>query len=51
MQVKRVWSLGAGVQSSTGLLMSDCGEIEPVDVAVFADTCSEPSAVYLWLSG
>ena len=49
MKVKRVWSLGAGVQSSTGLLMSDCGEIEPVDVAVFADTGSEPKAVYLWL--
>jgi hypothetical protein len=43
-------SLGAGVQSSTMALMAAHGEITPIPVAaVFADTCAEPNAVYLWL--
>lgn len=42
----RVLSLGAGVQSSTVLLMSCLGELPPVDCAVFADTGWEPSPVY-----
>lgn len=41
----RVISLGAGVQSSTLLLMAHEGEIE-ADAAVFADTQWEPAAVY-----
>jgi len=45
----RVLSLGAGVQSSTVLLMMGSGEIEPADVAIFADTGWEPAAVYEWL--
>jgi hypothetical protein len=45
-----VLSLGAGVQSSTMLLMSDRG-ILPVkpDVAIFADTGDEPDEVYEYL--
>lgn len=42
----RVLSLGAGVQSSTIALMMAHGEIEPPDVAIFADTQAEPAAVY-----
>lgn len=42
----RVLSLGAGVQSSTLLLMACVGEIEKPDVAIFADTQWEPKAVY-----
>src|SRR5690348_6925302 len=45
----RVLSLGAGVQSSTLALMIAAGEVEPVDCAIFADTQSEPRAVYEWL--
>ena len=45
----RVLSLGAGVQSSTLALMASCGEIEPPDCAIFADTGWEPKAVYAWL--
>jgi hypothetical protein len=42
-----VLSLGAGVQSTTLALMAAQGEIEPMpDCAVFADTQSEPAAVY-----
>lgn len=41
----RVLSLGAGVQSSTLLLMGCEGE-ERIDAAVFADTGWEPRAVY-----
>jgi len=44
----RVLSLGAGVQSSTLLLMAVHGEIE-IDRAIFADTQSEPAATYAWL--
>ena len=42
----RFLSLGAGVQSSTLALMAAHGEIDPVDCAIFADTQSEPRAVY-----
>lgn len=45
-----VLSLGAGVQSSALLLMSDRGEIERADFAVFADTQAEPDEVYRWLA-
>lgn len=41
-------SLGAGVQSSTLLLMAVHGEIS-IDRAIFADTQWESSAVYDWL--
>ena len=45
-----VLSLGAGVQSSTLLLMADAGEIGPrPDAAIFADTGWEPDAVYTHL--
>lgn len=43
---EQVLSLGAGVQSSTVLLMSYEGELPPLDYAVFADTQNEPRAVY-----
>lgn len=43
----RVISLGAGVQSTTMALMAAHGEIGPMlDAAIFADTGSEPRAVY-----
>ena len=42
----RVLSLGAGLQSSTIALMMAHGTIPPVDRAIFADTQSEPAAVY-----
>lgn len=42
----RVLSLGAGVQSTTVLLMSFEGEIAPYDVVIFADTQAEPQTVY-----
>jgi hypothetical protein len=42
----RVLSLGAGVQSTCLALMAARGEIEAPDCAIFADTQSEPSAVY-----
>ena len=41
-----VLNLGAGVQSSTVLLMSLEGELPPIDHAIFADTGWEPKAVY-----
>jgi hypothetical protein len=44
----RVLSLGAGVQSSTLLLMACEGE-EQIDAAIFADTGWEPKGVYQWL--
>jgi hypothetical protein len=43
-----VLSLGAGVQSSTLLLMA-CEGIVAIDRAIFADTGWEPKAVYDWL--
>ena len=42
----KVLSLGAGVQSSTLLLMACKGEIEKPDVAIFADTGWESKATY-----
>lgn len=41
-----VLNLGAGVQSSTVLLMSLEGELPKIDHAIFADTGWEPEAVY-----
>jgi len=41
-----ILSLGVGVQSSTVLLMSDCGELPKLDCAIFSDTGWEPKAVY-----
>jgi hypothetical protein len=43
-----VISLGAGVQSTTVLLLANHGELlgGPVDCAIFADTGWEPAAVY-----
>lgn len=49
-----VLSLGAGVQSTTVLLMSIIGELPKLDHAIFADTGWEPAAVYThlnWLAG
>lgn len=42
----RVLSLGAGVQSTTIALMMAHGEIAPAERGIFADTQSEPAAVY-----
>ncbi len=44
----RIISLGAGVQSTTVLLLANHGELhgDPVDCAIFADTGWEPAAVY-----
>lgn len=44
--MKNILSLGAGVQSSTVLLMSCVGELPKLDACVFADTGWEPKAVY-----
>lgn len=42
-----ILSLGAGVQSTTLLLMALAGEVTPLpDAAIFADTGWEPAAVY-----
>ena len=41
-----VISLGAGVQSTTLLLMAVQGDLPKPDAAVFADTQAEPEAVY-----
>lgn len=46
----RVLSLGAGVQSTTVLLMSCRGALPKLDAAVFADTQAEPKAVYKHLA-
>jgi len=45
----RVLSLGAGVQSSAILMMSEAGELPQLDAAVFADTGDETDATYNWL--
>ena len=42
----RFLSMGAGVQSSTLLLLSEQGYLPPLTAAVFADTGWEPAAVY-----
>ena len=47
---KRVLSLGAGVQSTTLLLMMIHGEIPKADAVIFADTGWEPKIVYTHLS-
>lgn len=44
--MKRVLSLGAGIQSTTLLLMSLRGELPRLDAAIFADTQNEPKSVY-----
>lgn len=41
-----VLSLGAGIQSSTILLMSAKGELPKLDAAIFSDTGWEPKEVY-----
>jgi hypothetical protein len=41
-----VLCLGAGVQSTTLFLLAQDGEIGRVDLAIFADTQAEPSAIY-----
>jgi hypothetical protein len=45
----RILSLGAGVQSTTCLLLSAQGHLPPLDVAIFADTGWEPESVYVHL--
>lgn len=46
-QPMHIISLGAGVQSTTMLLMALAGELEPMPIAaIFADTGWEPPAVY-----
>lgn len=48
--IQEIVSLGAGVQSSTMVLMAARGEIEPMPTAaIFADTQAEPASVYTWL--
>jgi hypothetical protein len=50
----RILSLGAGVQSSTLLLMSCAGTLPKLDAAIFADPGWEPEATYIyldWLEG
>ena len=46
METLKVLSLGAGVQSTTVLLMSLRGELPKLDAAIFANTQWEPQAVY-----
>lgn len=45
-QALRLLSLGAGVQSTTLLLMSVYGDLPKLDAAIFADTGWEPAGVY-----
>jgi hypothetical protein len=42
----RVLSLGAGVQSSTVMLLAARGDIPPYNLIIFADTGDEPADVY-----
>ena len=42
----RLLSLGAGVQSTTLLLLAAEGRLPTPDAAIFADTGWEPAAVY-----
>jgi hypothetical protein len=46
IEVIRILSLGAGVQSTTMALMAAVGELPMPDCAIFADTQSEPAKVY-----
>ena len=48
-QMGPLLSLGAGVQSTTLLILAARGDLEPLDGAVFADTGWEPAAVYTHL--
>lgn len=41
-----ILNLGAGVQSTVVLLMSEVGELPKLDCAIFSDTGWEPKAVY-----
>ncbi|WP_432832980.1 hypothetical protein [Dactylosporangium sp. CA-092794] len=45
----RYLSLGAGIQSTTCLLLAIQGKIPPFDATIFADTGWEPAAVYTHL--
>jgi len=45
----RALSLGAGVQSTTVLLLAEAGRIAPFDAVIFADTGDEPAEVYAHL--
>jgi hypothetical protein len=47
--MNKILSLGAGVQSSVMALMSEKGELPPVDAMIFADTQFEPKSVYAHL--
>jgi 3'-phosphoadenosine 5'-phosphosulfate sulfotransferase (PAPS reductase)/FAD synthetase len=42
----RILSLGAGVQSTTVLMLAAEGRLPKLDAAIFADTGWEPAAVY-----
>ncbi|HEY1484715.1 MAG TPA: hypothetical protein VGF84_01350, partial [Micromonosporaceae bacterium] len=44
--IPRYLSLGAGVQSSTLIVLAAAGDIPTFDLAIFADTGWEPAAVY-----
>jgi len=44
--MKRILSLGAGVQSTTVLLMSCLGELPKLDAAIFADPGWERRRTY-----
>lgn len=46
----KVLSLGCGIQSSCLAFMSEKGEIDKYDFAIFADTQNEPKSVYKYLS-
>jgi 3'-phosphoadenosine 5'-phosphosulfate sulfotransferase (PAPS reductase)/FAD synthetase len=46
----KILSLGAGVQSTTLLLLSAAGEIPKLDAAIFSDTGWEPASVYKHLN-
>jgi hypothetical protein len=48
-RVRRILSLGVGVQSSTLALMAARGDIAPIDAAVFSDTKRERKKTYRWL--
>ena len=50
MKVLNILSLGAGVQSTTVLLMSCIGQLPKMDAAIFADVGWEPKEVYRHLA-
>lgn len=45
----KILNLGAGVQSSTIILMACRGELPKPDACIFADTMEEPPSVYAWM--